>query len=76
MFIHTISFNIVYVACQVGNYLNEYVYFFDNLKETFKFQATGCHVKGPLPPPPPHRTERQVITGGGGRDMAGPIFPP
>jgi hypothetical protein len=28
--------------------------FFDKWKETFRFWASGCHVKGPLPPPPLH----------------------
>ncbi len=28
--------------------------FFDILKRTFKFWASDCHVKGPLPPPPKH----------------------
>ncbi len=55
------------------SYMNIFT-FFDNLKETFKFWAIGCHVKGHLPPP--LCTERQVRTGGGGRDMAGTIFPP
>jgi hypothetical protein len=55
------------------SYMNIFT-FFDNLKETIKFWAIGCHVKGPLPPP--LRTECQVRTGGGGGDMAGPIFPP
>jgi hypothetical protein len=46
---------------------------FDKLKETFKFWASGCRVKGPLPPPPPRTQDtvtksclRQVRTGGGG----------
>jgi hypothetical protein len=34
-----ISFNIAYVACQVVNYIWEYIYFFDMLKETFQFWA-------------------------------------
>jgi hypothetical protein len=46
--------------------------FFDKLKETFKFWASGCHVKGPLHPP--LRTQdtlrkscvHQVRTGGRG----------
>jgi hypothetical protein len=29
--------------------------FFDKLKETFKFWASGCHVKGTLPPPCAHK---------------------
>ncbi len=41
--------------------------FFDNLKETVKFWAIGCYVKGPLSPP--LRTKRQVRTGWGGGDM-------
>ncbi len=53
--IDTISFNIVYVACQVGNYLQKFIYFFYMLKETFKFWASGCHFKGPLPPPLAHK---------------------
>ncbi len=32
------------------SYMNIFT-FFDNLKETIKFWAIGCHVKGPLPPP-------------------------
>ncbi len=48
------------------------------LKETFKFWASGCHVKRPLPPPPHTRYcyegVRQVRTEGG-CDMAAPIFP-
>jgi hypothetical protein len=40
-----ISFNIVYVACQVGDQLNEYIYFFDKLKETFKFWENGCQMQ-------------------------------
>jgi hypothetical protein len=32
------------------SYMNMFT-FFDKLKETFKFKASGCHVKGPLPPP-------------------------
>jgi hypothetical protein len=43
------------------------------LKETFKFWANGCHVKGPLPTPPPRTQDtvikssvRQVRIGGGG----------
>jgi hypothetical protein len=28
---------------------------FDKLKETFKFWASSCHVKGPLPPPSAHK---------------------
>jgi hypothetical protein len=48
------------------------------LKETLKFWASSCHVKGPLPPATTQDTVmkscmRQVRTGGGGRDMAGPI---
>jgi hypothetical protein len=75
-----ISFNIVYVACQVGNYLYKYIYCIDKLKEIFKFWAMGCHVKGPLHPPPHTRhcykelrVPDQYL---GGHDMAGSIFPP
>jgi hypothetical protein len=43
---------------------------FDEIKETFKFWATGYHVKGPLPPPSTQDTVKkscvpQVKTGGG-----------
>ncbi len=52
------------------------------LKETFKFWASGCHVKGPLPPSPlahkillPRAACARSEPGGGGSDTAGPIFP-
>jgi hypothetical protein len=48
--IDIISFNYVYVARQVGNWLFKYIHLFDKLKETFKFWANCCHVKGSLPP--------------------------
>ncbi len=53
------------------SYMNIFTIFY-KLKETLKFWAIGCHVKGPLPPP--LHTRCQVRMGGGGCDMAGPIF--
>jgi hypothetical protein len=55
--------------------------FFDKLKETFKFWACSCHVKGPLTPPLP--TQDTVIKSlvcqvrtGGGRDRQVLFFLP
>jgi hypothetical protein len=54
--------------------------FFDKLKEIFKFWASGCHVKSPLPPPTPHTRccygELCALGQLGGRNMAGPIYLP
>jgi hypothetical protein len=55
--------------------------FFDKLKETLKFWASGCHFKGHLPP---HSTLKMLLQTAecarskleGGRGTAGPIFPP
>jgi hypothetical protein len=61
------------------SYTNIFTYF-DKLKEIFKFWASGCYVKGPLPPPL-HTQDflnraawaRSKL---GGCDMGGPFFPP
>ncbi len=51
------------------------------LKETFKFWASRCHVKGPLPPLSMHKILLQSAAcarselGGWGPDIAGPICP-
>ncbi len=74
--IDTISFNIVYVACQVVNKIQEYIYFFDMLKE-----ASGCHIKGNLPTPCTQDTvtkscgARSELEGAIHGRSAGPFFP-
>jgi hypothetical protein len=76
--IDTLSFNIVYFACQVGNYIEEYIYFSDMLKHLSFGLAVAMSRALSLPLPHTRYCYEELHAQGqnwGGRDMAGPMFP-